>query len=480
MPHRWRADQRFQNRVIGTLAFNRTYRLWTYIRYASTIRAAQKRLLRTVGVKNPMDQASTSPSNLQPLGQIKRPPSRLRRANRIALVLALLWLLLIGLTLTPEVDDFKWYWQGAHSFLLTGDPYQLKDDPAGAIVAQPATDSDNGAILYSYPPLFAYAMQPFGQLDYRIAQWLWFGLNTLLLGGLIALCMRLSGSAFARRYWGILTLIMLVAPPTRLSLQLGQVSILLAVLLVGCLALERRPYLAGLLLASASWIKLTPIVIGMRYALRRPRGVLWWTISAGLALLALSLLAYGSAPYQHFFESVVFGRAYPYAAEHNISFYGFWSRLLARSLYAVPLLDAPALAQTLTLLSSLATLGLGAWATRAPADQLGNQLVFCLWLCVMQLLSPSNGYYSLVALLLPLLVVLRYLEQRPDQRVRLWLILGTALVCIPPTWSDWQPTLYNSVHTGWGLLVLTPSLYGLLIYTILLARLARSYQPNVS
>jgi hypothetical protein len=263
-------------------------------------------------------------------------------------------------------------------------------------------------------------------------------------------------------------------------LQLGQVSILIAVLLIGCLALEHRPYLAGLLLAAASWIKLTPIVIGMRYALRRPRGVLWWTIITGLALLALSLLAYGVAPFQHFFESVVFGREYPYAAEHNISFYGFWSRLLAHSLYAVPLIDAPMLARTAIILSSLATLGLCVWATRAPSDQLGNQIVFCLWLCAMQLLSPSNGYYSLVALLLPLLVVLRYLEQRPDRRARLWLIVGTALACIPPTWSDWQPTLYNFVHTGWGLLLLTPSLYGLLIYTFLLAWLARSYRPSYS
>lgn len=432
-----------------------------------------------------MGQPSSSPSKLQPLGQIRRPASLLTRVNRIAVVLALLWLLLIGLTLTPQVDDFKWYWQAGRSFSETGDPYRYKDDPAAGIISQPQPAPAPGDIVapifaYGYPPLFAYAMQPLSQLNYRTAQSIWFGLNTLLLGGLIALCMRLSGSTLARRYWGILILIMLVAPPTRLSLQLGQVSILIAVMLVGCLALERRPYLAGLLLAIASWIKLTPIVIGVRYALRRPRSVLWWTIIAGLALLALSLLAYGVAPYQYFFDSVVFGREYPYAAEHNISFYGFWSRLLARSLYAVPLLDAPTLARTLTLISSVAMLGLCVWATRAPSDQLGNQLVFCLWLCAMQLLSPSNGYYSLVVLLLPLLVMLHYLEQRPDRRVRLWLILGSALACIPPTWSDWQPALYNTVHIGWGLLVLTPSLYGLLIYTILLARLAHCYRPTTS
>src|SRR4051794_12910424 len=100
-----------------------------------------------------MAQPSSSPSNLQPLGQVLQPASRLRRANSIALVLALLWLLLIGLTLTPLVDDFKWYWQGAHSFLKTGAPYLLKADPAGVFVPHPATNQDNGEILYTYPPL---------------------------------------------------------------------------------------------------------------------------------------------------------------------------------------------------------------------------------------------------------------------------------------------------------------------------------------
>src|SRR5204863_8401435 len=129
-------------------AFNSTYRLWTCTRYDSTIRAARKRVLRDLEGKESMDQPSSSPSNLQPLGQVGQPTSLLRRANGIALALALLWLLLIGLTLTPQVDDFKWYWQGAHSLLATGDPYQLKDDPSDAIVAQSAADQNSGDILY--------------------------------------------------------------------------------------------------------------------------------------------------------------------------------------------------------------------------------------------------------------------------------------------------------------------------------------------
>src|SRR5204863_9161119 len=141
-------------------AFNSTYRLWTCTRYDSTIRAARKRVLRDLEGKESMDQPSSSPSNLQPLGQVRQPTSLLRRVNGIALVLALLWLLLIGLTLSPRVDDFKWYWQAGRSFSDTGDPYRYKDDPAAGIIAQPQPTPNPGAIVapifaYGYPPLFA-------------------------------------------------------------------------------------------------------------------------------------------------------------------------------------------------------------------------------------------------------------------------------------------------------------------------------------
>jgi len=80
-------------------------------------------------------------------------------------------------------------------------------------------------------------------------------------------------------------------------------------------------------------------------------------------------------------------------------------------------------------------------------------------------------------LLLPLLAVLQLLERAPDRRLRNWLIVGTALACSPPTWSDAFPAVKNPVHIGWGLLVLTPAFYGLLIYLGLLVYLTR--EPTV-
>jgi hypothetical protein len=225
-------------------------------------------------------------------------------------------------------------------------------------------------------------------------------------------------------------------------------------------------------------VKLYPALLGGYYALRRPRGVVWWAGGFGALLLALSLLAYGAAPYASYFQKVLLSSHYPYAAEFNISLFGFWTRLLSATPYAVPLADLPLLARSLAVLSCMGVLGVVLWAGRCTPDGIGAQLQFCIWLCGMLLLSPINGSYNLVLLLLPLLVMLRSLETSPDQGLRRWLIVGTALACWPPAWTDWQPLLYNTLHQGWGILLLTPAIYGLLIYMWLLARLARRRYPE--
>lgn len=151
-------------------------------------------------------------------------------------------------------------------------------------------------------------------------------------------------------------------------------------------------------------------------------------------IVALSLLLHGAGPYINYLNKVVLGRDYPYFGEHNISLFGFWGRLLIANDYGVALMHAPWLARMLIGASGLAVLAVCVWASRAAAGALGEQLRFGVWLCGMMLLSPSNGAYTFVVLLMPLLAVLRYLELNNDRHIRAWLIVGTALVCWPPAW----------------------------------------------
>ena len=393
--------------------------------------------------------------------------------NLGTLALALCWLALVGATLTPTLDDFKQYWQASVNLLQSGDPYATTPEP-GLLAGQAAGAAAKGITVYPYPPLLAYLIQPLGWLEHWQAQWIWFGMNCIALSGLIWLCIHLSGSVLARRYWGMVALGTLLAPPTRLSLQLGQVSIILALLIVGAFAARRRsPAAAGGLLALAALIKLYPALLGLFYAFRRSRAVVWWGVAIGLSIFGLSVLAYGIDPYTSYLRKELFSGAYPFAAEFNISLVGFWDRLLSASNYAVPLTEWPRLARLIAAMLGVGVLGMCFSGGRVPADGDGELLQLGVWLCAMLLLSPVNGYYNLVLLLLPLLSVLRYLEQHPDRQVRNWLIVGTALVCIPPGWTNFYPDLYEGLHRGLGLLLLTPAIYGLLIYLGLLAVLAR-------
>lgn len=381
--------------------------------------------------------------------------------NRGSLILGGVWLVLVWQTLDPKIDDFKRYWQAAVDLFQYGDPYVTRQD-------------------YFYPPFFVYLIQPFALLTHKQGQSLWFVLNVLVLGGFIALSIKLSGSRLAHRYWGIVVVGVLIAPPTRLSLQLGQVSILVALLVTGCFALAaKRAPLAGLLLSVASLIRLNPAFLGLAYLLRPPRRVAWWAAGNGVVLVVLSLLLYSFGPYLSYYQTIVHTNIqlqgdYPYAAAHNISLFGFWFRLLAASNHAIPPIDAPMLARLLVVATGIAVLGVCLLVGHRESPPTPPALLtFGVWLCGMMLLWPTNGYYNLVILLLPLLTIVQLLEEHPDRVVRVWLIVATALVCIPPGWTKAHPSLYTTMHTGWWLLLLTPSFYGLCLWMGLLAWLAQ-------
>lgn len=390
---------------------------------------------------------------------------RTRLINWVALSLALLWVALIGLTLSPIVNDFQSYRLGALLIRSTGSPY----------LAAPPADG----VAYIYPPLFAYLMLPFAWLSIAAGQQIWFLINLGMLAALVAISVRASGSQLAQRYWGVTALLVVVAPPTRLNLQLGQTGILIGLALAGCFALgRRRPWLAGLLLAFAALVKVYPALLGGYFLLRR-RTVLAGALASGLAIVAISLALHGTDPYLGYVERVVFGFSYPYYAEHNVSLLSFWGRLLTPNDYGVALADAPWLARGLAFGCGAAVLAVCLWVSRGPAGPLGEQLRFGAWLAATMLLAPTNGSYMLVGLLLPLLAVLRYVEITQDRQARAWLVVGAALLCWPPAWTGWQPQLYNALHTRWGLLLLTPALYGLALCFVLFARLAW-YQRQTS
>lgn len=371
--------------------------------------------------------------------------------------------LMLGLyfvTLTPANDDFKVYYQAAASVRVTHSPYTQ-------------------APSYIYPPLLAYLVQPLSFLPQGYAQQVWFFINVGLLALLFLLCRKILAGIITPKLWSVIALAVVIAPPIRLCLQLGQIGLLIAVLLTALFACERHTFVAGLCLALASMLKIYPALFGLFLLARRSWALASMTTICVLGLFASTLISNGLIPYRQYLSNAILSHA-PAQAEFNISFYGFWSRLFITSKYAVPIAHVPALALLLTALSSLVVVVLVVRMTTTNTSILYRQLLFSAWLVGMSLLSPINGYYNLVVLLFPLLSLVQYMRESPSPKIQHWLVLATLLLYVPPAWADSIPWIYKRVHTGWGLLFLTPSLYGLLLLLGLLLVALRNLQAFAS
>jgi hypothetical protein len=374
-------------------------------------------------------------------------------------IVAIIWLSLIAGQINPGGNDLAFYRRAAEDVIQTGNPYTR-------------------LVGYVYPPFLAYLLQPITLLPTVQAQYLWFGLNTLFCAVFFWLSITLSGSLIARQYWALMLLGLAFFPPLWINLQIGQVGGLIAFLLLTTLWFgERRPAAAGFFLAVAIHIKLYPGLLALHYALYRPRAVALWTVVLTITLFLLTVAVYGLQPYVDYVTLALPDEAVPLAAEYNVSPLGLWSRLLSLTRYSIPLGHYPRLAQALTLLTNLMTVALCLWV-QAPADKLSRQLHTSIWLCALMLLAPVNGYYNLLLLFFPFLVIVRYLEWYADRDALYWLLLATLLVWLPSSLTNWHAGVHQALHTGWGVLLLTPALYGQYIYLLLLVVLLRRHGRN--
>lgn len=166
--------------------------------------------------------------------------------------------------------DFDVFWMaGRHAF----NPY----DPAVSAELKAMMHID-GEWPYVYPPTFLLLAWPFAQLPLAIAYPLWAGLGLSLFV--------LASSFLVRPTWA--NALLFVCPAVVFAAAPGQSTTWMgAAAIGGCVLLERRPALAGVLLAIAACIKpqamvMAPVILWGRW---RTMGA---AVGAGLGLMAVS------------------------------------------------------------------------------------------------------------------------------------------------------------------------------------------------
>jgi len=159
--------------------------------------------------------------------------------------------------------DARAYWAGVRIWLNGGDPY----DPAGSFLP------------YVYAPWMLPLFAPWALLPWDVAWFVW-------RGGTIILLLWTIDWAYRRRALETAIVVALLGFSFGANLDLGNITLLLALVLFG--AQFVGPRLAGLIWAVATWMKWIPAPVWLVLAPRaRTWGIVWLAVSVVLTLATL-------------------------------------------------------------------------------------------------------------------------------------------------------------------------------------------------
>jgi hypothetical protein len=196
---------------------------------------------------------------------LRREASRLRDRRRLAAMILLMLtfgFVAAGLLARGEAAgaDARAYWAGVRIWLNGGDPY----NPTGPFLP------------YIYTPWMLPLFAPWALLPWDVAWFVWRA------GAILALLWSIDW-AYRRRPLDTAIVVALLGFPIGANLDLGNITLLLALALFG--AQFVGPRLAGLLWALSAWMKWLPAPLWLVLAPRaRAWGLAWLAIAVVLTL----------------------------------------------------------------------------------------------------------------------------------------------------------------------------------------------------
>lgn len=296
---------------------------------------------------------------------------------------------------------------------------------------------------FSYPPPFLLFMAPLAPFsgDFFAQRALWFGLSGLLLAlGLWIVARFIDGPASHR--------VLLLAPllfgslPILVALQIGNFQIATVVLsIVAMVAFERgRSATGGALLALAIVSKISPGILGVVLLVQRRIRSAAITAGFGVALVALSVLRYGTSPIKSFVTYALprlsSGQAFPFMETKsgiltNMSPFGFAFKL---RLLGLDVGDPWHLARRIAQVYTVAVILLAIAAARRAAERRDQAVTWMALLVLAAMQSPfAPGYVTLGLLWATTLLSIEVRSARGGiGLVLVWLLILVVPPGLPP------------------------------------------------
>lgn len=285
---------------------------------------------------------------------------------------------------SPQFYDFSAFYQ-AGRFADAGQAAAAYDDKAMVAAEQAAFPGVTARLPWNYPPSFQLVMAPLAALPYTAAWLVWslgtFGLYALMARRLLPL----------KDAW-----ILLLAPAAAINLLVGQNGILTCVLIgAGVLALERRPFVGGLLLGLLSYKPHFAVLAPLLLLVTRQWRALAGAVVGGAALALASLGLFGEAAWIGFINKTLHPTVFSSSSSdwRNIPSL----QILARSL-GLPSLAASALHWACTAAAVMAS----AWVWLRSQDARARLAVLA---AASLLVTPYLRIYDLTLLALPIAIL---------------------------------------------------------------------------
>jgi alpha-1,2-mannosyltransferase len=307
-----------------------------------------------------------------------------------------------------------------------------------------------------HPPFNALLFFPFSYLPYASAFYIWNLCSLAAYATVILTALKVYG---LHTYpWSRLSTLLLLWEPFMASVGLGQISALLALMIIGGFFFLRsgREKTAGVLFALAALIKLFPgLLLFYLASQRRWRAATAFTITAGIGAVMTALVV-GLDTIGYYVTVVIPHHHYVFAEYPlNISIEGLVRTIFEPSQYSRPLVSVATeyISLFIWLVSGSVMVMVWRIGERCRSAEDGENL-FVLYCITMLLLSPLTWNHTCILLLLPLSILLRDgIAHRQSGLVRVALVL-LLLFWIPlrPT-VDYLIGLYAPERTPWYVLV---------------------------
>lgn len=306
--------------------------------------------------------------------------------------------------------DFNTYYAAAKLFYQRENIYDgsLSENLIRAYGLEYISGSD-----YIYTPFLAFALTPLTRLPPLAAGFIWYTISFLSLCAAVWLIVK-SGATETfdwRTEYRDALILALIYVPTAYSFYVGQVNAILLLLLVATFYLieNKNELLAGIVLSLAILMKVVPVLVVMYLFGRRKLKSVFVTLLCLVLYISASLLLIQEET-RGYLTVVLPSLAKPEPHPVNQSLNGFFSRLLTRNDYTIPILDMPGSVWIGVSIASLILLGIIMHECvvvfrKTNLRRTESLLLFGQVITLMVVISPLAWENFYILLLFPILVL---------------------------------------------------------------------------